>query len=212
MSLNAIIEPMRFELVKASIASLLATERDEQAVLLATAGKTQAEIDNNYDFNVFKDMFALPDAGQLPCVNIYDKGGSFDPSKGYTDSKWHTYELAVDCYSISTAEPDSDADVLAAARLNYLWAQVFQILGSEEHWHKGLKDIVRTTRFTNWQQTIVTMGSNDTAEQILAVQANLELQFEEPTERVLGETLEEIVASLEIDDQFISPFVTALIS
>lgn len=219
MSLRGIIQPMMFDLVKASIASLLVSERDNQLALLATAGKTQDELDNNYDFNVFKDLYRFPDAEDLPMVNIYNANGDFVSGKGknYTDSKWHTYSLAIDCYSISTAEEALGggavrADKLAAARLDYLWAQVFQTLSAEENFYKGLQDVVRSATITNWTQKMVKFGGDEeTAESILAVQAVLELQFEETTEIVTGETLEELVASLEIDDQYISPFYTALI-
>lgn len=203
---------MHFDLVKASIASLLVSERNEQLSLLATAGATQSDIDNNYDFNVFKDMFSFPDASQLPCVNLYNARGTFDSGKSYTDSKWHVYSLAVDIYSISTSEPDADADALASKRLDYLWAQTFQILGSEENWHKGLKDIIRSTKITSWEQKLIKTGGKDTAEAILAIQATLELQFEEPTEIFIGEALETLVASLEINDEFISPYVTVQIT
>ncbi|MFI4894428.1 MAG: hypothetical protein ACIAQ0_13515 [Phycisphaerales bacterium JB058] len=203
---------MNYELVKASIASLLAAERDNQLALATTAGATDDQLANTYNFNVFTDLFALPDASQLPCVNLYNIGGDFDSGQGYTDSKWHVYNLAVDCYSISTAEPDDRADALSAARLDYLWSQVFATLGAEVNWHKGLRDVVRKARFVKWDQKMVGGGTNEVAEQILATQAILELQFEEPTEIVTGETLETIVASLEIDEQFISPFVTASIT
>jgi len=214
MSFADKIPVMKFELVKASIASLLVAERNNQLALLAAPPYelSSTVIDNDYDFNVFKDAFAVPDASELPCINVYNKDGAFDAGKGYTDSKWHTYNLAVDCYSISCAEPEADASKLASARLDYLWGQAFGILSSEENWHKGLKDIIRVARFTDWQQKIVVIGSDEAAEQILTIQSTLELQFEEPTERVSGEPLEELVASLEIDEQFISPFVTKILT
>ena len=175
-----------------SLLPLLATEPALDAVL----GRRDA-------------VLAVPDAAQLPCVNIYNSRASFDSSKSYTDLKYHTYNLAIDCYSVSCAEPGERADFLSAARLDYLWSQVFLTLSAEENWFKGLSAVVKVARFTDWAQKIIDIGSKEAAAQVLAIQSTLELQFEEPTETVLGAPLEEIVTSLEIDDQFISPFITA---
>ena len=209
MSLTAIASPMAYDLVKASIASLLLAERTNQIALLTTAGKTEEEIENDYYFNIFKDLYRLPDASELPAINIYNLGGEFNTGMGrsYTDSKWHTYRLAVDCYSVSCAEDGERADKLAAERLDYLMAQVFFTLGSEENFHKGLKDIVRTAKWLSWEQKKWDVGE-DSAEFILATQGIFELQFAENTQIVTGEPLETIVTNLEIDSQFLSPFIT----
>lgn len=210
MSLNNIIDPMYYSLVKSSIASLMASERNNQLQKLSDAGYDEDDIANNYDFNVFKDLYRFPDASELPMINIYNDNGSFDSNKSYIDSKWHVYRLAVDCYSVSTAEEDDlsvGADQLAAERLDYLWAQAFKTLNCEANFHKGLRDIIRGARFLSWEQKLVKVGSAESAESILAIQAVLELQFEEPTEITTGEQLELLVASLEIDDEYIDPFV-----
>jgi hypothetical protein len=203
-----------------SIASLLATERNNQAALATAAGKTETEISNNYYFNVFKDLYRFPDVSHLPMVNVYNARGDFDSAQSTTASKRHSYNLAIDCYVASTAEVDpSDANVsiradkLTAARLDYLWAQVWGTLMAEQNWHKGLRDLVRVARFTEWEQKRVSMGGEDDgAECVLGIQSILELQFDEKVEIITGEPLEQIVIDLEIDDQFISPFVTANIS
>lgn len=211
MSLSTVITPMYFDLVKASMATLLYNERVNQEALLALAGKTATEIDNDYFFNVYKDKFRLPDASFLPAVNIRNHEGNFGgPSPNIMAGKWHSYFLSVECYSISMAEPDEAADKLAADRLDYLWAQVFKTFESEENFHKGLEGIVRKARFTEWKQNKyeISESDSDTAQVILAIQAIYELQFEEPTEMITGDAFEELVADLEIDDQFISPFVT----
>ena len=211
MSLSAIITPMNFDLVKASMATILYNEMQNQNTLLLADGKTAEEIDNNYFFNVYKDRYRLPDAAYLPAVNIRNHKGTFGvDSPNIMASKWHSYLLSIECYSISTAEPNEAADKLAADRLDYLWAQVFKTFESEENFHKGLRSIVRKARFLDWEQHKYDIkGSDtDTAEVILAIQAIYELQFEEPTEMITGDAFEKLVASLEIDEQFISPFVT----
>ena len=211
MSLSGVIDPMRFELVKASMASLLATERNNQVAILQGQGMPAVEIDNNYYFNVFKDKFRLPDAAELPAVNIRNARGVFGAgSPNILSGKWHTYNVSIECYSISCAEPDEDADKLAAARLDYLFSQVFSTFESEENFYKGLSTIVRSARFLEWEQHQyeISESNTDTAEVILAVRAIYELQFEEPTEMITGDAFEELVASLHIDEEFISPFVT----
>ena len=212
MSLANIIPSMKYELVKASIASLFLTERTNQLALLAAAEISDDVIANDYYFNIFKDLYRLPDASELPAINIYNVGGDFGQGSGrnYLDSKWHTYRLAVDCYAVSCAEEDYSSDKLAAERLDYLFAQAHHILGSEENFHKGLKSIVRTSKMLSWEQKRWNQPEVS-AETFLSIQALFELQFEEPTEIVSGVPLEEIVASLEIDEQFISPFITRLI-
>lgn len=208
MSLSTIIPVMKYDLVKASIASLLLAERTNQIVLLGEAEKTETEIDNGYYFNVFKDLYHLPDASELPAINVYNAGGEFGTGMGknYTDSKWHTYRMGLDCYSISCSEPGSEAYKLAAARLDYLFAQAFHTMNAQANFHKGLKTIVRTAKLLTWEQKNWGVTDNP-AEVILAIQSIFELQFNEPTEIVTGEPLEMLVASLEIDDQFLSPFI-----
>jgi hypothetical protein len=212
MSLGGIITPMNFDLVKAALATLLATERDNQLTLLANAGTPQDEIDNDYYFNVVKDLFRLPDVEELPCVTIYNASGDFGTGMGknYRGSKWHTYQVAIDCYSVSTAEDDARSDKLCAERLDYLWSQVFKSLMSEENFYVGLSSIIRNKEFRNWEQKTVRVG-DETAETILAIQSTLELQFEEGVELITGEAFETLVTSLEIDDQFISPYVQVAI-
>jgi len=203
---------MNFDLVKASMASILYNERLNQEALLATAGKTPTEIDNDYFFNVFKDKFRLPDVEYLPAVNIRNHRGDFGVgmSRNTLANKWHSYYLSIECYSVSAAEPDEAADKLAADRLDYLWAQTFKTFESEENFHKGLRSIIRKSGFVSWEQHKyeVSEANSDTGEVILAIQGIYELQFDEQTEMITGDAFETLVASLEIEEQFINPFVT----
>lgn len=205
----AIIQPMQFELVKAAMATMLAAERDAQLAKLVTAGKTDDEISNFYDYNVFKNRFRFPDTSELPAINIRNHSGKFGvgDGKNYLDSKWHSYLLSIECYSVSTAEPNASADELAAARLDYLFSQAWNTFEAETNFHKGLRSIVRRAGFLEWKQLAVD-DNDSSAECIIAIQGIYELQFEEPTEMMTGEDFEELVASLEIDSQFIDPFVT----
>lgn len=210
--LNSLIQPMYFDLIKASMASLLLNEQVNQEALAVADGKTATEIDNGYFFNVFKDKYRLPDASYLPAVNIRNMDWSYGEgmSDSILSSKWCTYRVSIECYSVSCAEPDEAADKLAADRLDYLWAQVFQTFESEANFDKGLSAIVKRAKFTSAEQNQYEVGvsNSDTAQIILAIQGIYELQFDEPTEMITGDDFEMLVASLEIDDQFISPFVT----
>ena len=206
-----LIPVMKYDLVKAAMASMLATERDNQLTLAAAAGKTEAEVANDYDFNVFKDLYRFPDASQLPAVNIRNHRGAFGQGSPNTmGTRWHGYQVAIECYGISTAEGDERSDKLAADRLDYLFAQVFHTFEAEENFHKGLNTIVRKASFEGWEQHKYEVGGSeeDTAYSILAISAIYDLQFEEPTEIISGVAFEELVANLHIREEFISPFVT----
>lgn len=207
--LQALISPMKFALVKAAIRQLLVTERDNQKSLAPEAGKTAAEIANAYDFTVVQDVFCTPEIGSMPLVNLYNVKGLFDgQGQDYSDGQWETYHLAVDCYAASTAESGSPfyPDQLAANRLDYLWAQVYKTLGAEENYYKGLSSIVKSSRWVKWEQKYV--SKTDSAETILVIQAVLELQFNEPTERLTGEQWEELVINLGLNGTEIAPFLT----
>ena len=179
---------------------------------------TDEYIDNNFYFNVFKDLYRLPDASELPAINIRNHSGKFGAGAGknYLSDKWHSYVVSIECYSISTAEGDSvsntRSDQLSAARLDYLFSQAWNTFEAEANFYKNsaLQSIVRKSGFQHWEQHKypVTGSGTDTAETILAIHGIYELQFAEPTAMVQGVPFEEIVASLEIDEEFISPFVT----
>lgn len=226
MSLG-IISPMNFQLVKAAMATLLVNEMNAQVAAYEAAMTTpevgdpervysDEYIENNVAFNVLLDCYNLPDVSYMPLVNIRNAEGKFGvgAGKNYLDGKWHSYFLSVECYAASaaegTAEDNARADKLAAARLDYLMAQVFGAFEAEENFYKGIKDIVRKAGFVEWKQHKV--SKDDSAETILAISAIYELQFNEPVVKVQGTEFQQLVASLEVDSQFVSPFVTVNIT
>lgn len=205
----SIIQPMNFALAKAAIRRILVAEMLNQCDLAERAGRTEVEIDNAYKFNVLQDVFCTPEVGMMPLVNLYNTKGAFDGlGHDYPDGQWETYLLAVDCYAASAGETGSEffADQLAARRLDYLWAQVYKTLGAEENYYKGLSSIVKSSRWVKWEQKYV--SKTDSAETILVIQAVLELQFNEPTERLTGEQWEELVINLGLNGTEIAPFLT----
>jgi hypothetical protein len=196
------VQLMRYALIKAKIATVLEEEMSSQVVIAAP---------EPVDFKVFTDRMTHPDASDMPCLNIYNDRGAYDRSRSYTDGMHHTYRLNLDLYAQSTQETDAQGDAvgdssqLACAILDYLHSQVYGILRSEHYFTDALLDFIQEAYFTEWVQFKV---KDDAAETVVAIRSTFELQFNEPTEIITGDELQQFVVDLNLNEKFISPFLT----
>ena len=212
--INNLITPMNFTLVQASICELLAKERDKQEEIAFEKGFSEEYIHQNIDFTIYPKRFRIPDVQYMPCVFVYFDNLDFPTGEQSPSNNYALANLNVDYFCCGKAElcrDDSEnffsisADDNAEDRLNYLTAQIYKILFSEQNYRKNtcLVDHVKPKQ---WQRIMAPNELNQAAT-VLGASFTCELGFNEPT--ILNDTIKikELYINLDIRDEFLSPLI-----
>lgn len=214
-TLENLIPPMNFILIKDFIYALLVSERDNQKTIAAAApyNFTDEEIRQRIDFGVYKDTFKAADAEELPAIFIntgdlgYPSNGSYAPVGKYKES----IEFKVACFAVGTAtgadetDPDYTADQNASMRLNYLVSQALGILCASINWKKQAGLLIEVPTLQSIQLVEAPEGKNE-AEVIMGREITFMLRTTEKFEAAPTIPLKEIYGTLQIEDGNIDPF------
>ena len=216
-----IITPMAFSLVRDSICELLATERDNQERIALEKGYSQEQVFQELDFVIFPKRFRIPNVKDMPCVFVYFDRMEFPEDGQFPNENYAHGNLQVDYYCMgeSTTLTDSEtgdtmtipADSMAEDRLNYLSAQLYKILCSEENFCKGTKKIVSHVRLKSWQR-IITPEELNQAATVLGGSFSFEIGFNEPAYYNNAKVIKEFYTTLKIRDEFIDPFIRVVLN
>lgn len=220
MTISSIITPMNFSLVRDAICQLLKNERDAQKELARKTGADENWISQIIDFTIYPKRFRLPDASDLPCVFVYFNELNFPESGQDIQENSCFGNLRIEYYTTGKAETGVDesgnkifirtADENAEDRLNYLTAQIYKTLCNESNVRKGTNDLVSHTIIKKWERTSSPEGRN-TAETVLGAAFTLELGFDEPTYYAETHEIKEFYFTLDIQEEFIDPFVRVIL-
>ena len=220
MTLSTIITPMNFSLVRDAICQLVANERDNQIKLAQKSEATSNWISQTIDFTVYPKRFRFPDVCDMPCVYIYFNEIEFPESGQDIYLNEALANLRLEYYAVGKAEHGRDekgtevlictADENAEDRLNYLTAQLYKILCCEANVRKGTNGLVGHSRVKKWER-IFSPEDKNSAETILGAAFTLELGFSEPTYYAQTHEIKEFYTTLDIQDEFIDPFVRVIL-
>lgn len=220
MTIPSIITPMKFSLVRDAICQLLKNERDAQEELARKTGADENWISQIIDFTIYPKRFRLPDVSDMPCVFVYFNEINFPEGGQDIFENSATGTLRVEYYATGISETGVDesgnkffirtADENAEDRLNYLTAQIYKILCNESNVRKGTNDIVSHTLIKKWER-ILTPEDKNTAETVLGAAFTFELGFDEPTYYVETQEIREFYTTLDIQEEFIDPFVRVIL-
>jgi len=211
---------MNFSLVRDAICQLLKNERDAQVELARKTEAGEKWISQIIDFTIYPKRFRLPDVSDMPCVFVY-----FNEMK-FPESEQDVYEngclgtLRVEYYTTGKAETGVDksgnkifirtADENAEDRLSYLTAQIYKILCNESNVRKGTNDLVVHSSIKKWER-ILAPDEKNTAETVLGAAFTFEIGFNEPTYYAETRKIQEFYFTLDIQDEFIDPFVRVIL-
>lgn len=212
----SIITSMNFTPIRDAICQHIANCRDNQIVIAQNAGLTELQIEQNIKFTVFPKRFRYPDVSEMPCVFVYFNEMTFpeDEQDIYDNAAMATLQVeyyAVGCDEVNDNGEIVNADTNAEDRLNYLTAQLYKILCSEEtNVYKATNRLIKTFRVRSWKRT-TTPDADNTVGTVLGAVFEFEVGFDEPTYYTQTHKLEEFYTTLNIQDEYISPFVRVLL-
>lgn len=210
---------MVFTMVRDSICQYLANERDNQERLALAAGKTQDEVLQEIDFTIYPKRFRIPDVSEMPCVYVYFSRIEYPQDEQAINGNYALANLQVDyyCCGQTTHKRNNNGDKItitadenAEDRLNYLSAQLYKILCSEQSVCMGTNKVVTHSRLKSWQR-IISPDELNQAATVLGGSFEFELGFDEPTYYNNLVEIREFYTKLGIKDEFIDPFVRVLL-
>lgn len=212
----SIITSMNFTPIRDAICQHIANCRDSQILIAQNAGLTENQIEQNIDFTVFPKRFRYPDVSEMPCVFVYFNEMTFPEDEQDIYDNAATAILQVEYYTVGCDEVNAkgetvNADANAEDRLNYLTAQLYKILCSEEtNVYKATNRVIKTWRVRSWKRT-TTPDADNTVGTVLGAVFEFEVGFDEPTYYTQTYNLEEFYTTLNIQEEYISPFVRILL-
>lgn len=215
--ISTIITPMNFTLARDFICQHLANERENQKKLALQMGAEENWVLQNIDFVIFPKRFRYPDVEDMPCVYVYFNEMAFPESGQDAYNNEADANLVVDFFTVGlNDEADSvnerTADENAEDRLEYLSAQVYKMLCSEEsNIYAATGKLVRGLTLKDWKR-IKTPDNDNTAGTILGARFEFNVQFAEPTYYAKTYEIKELYVSLNVNNQFISPFVRHILN
>jgi len=120
--------------LEGAIYDILKAEESNQEVLALEAGKTPEEVESNIKFSVVMGESDPKPSSKMPLVNVF-----FPISSATIDDDTTTtfdYTIYIDMYIEKGDSTDDEnnlylADYQANQRINYLYSQIFRILGSQ---------------------------------------------------------------------------------
>lgn len=217
---NEIIQPMAMTIVRDAICQLLASERDKQIKIAQAQGMSDDEIANLIDFVIYPKRLTFPDVSGMPCVFVYFNQVDFPADQQDIYENYAIANLQLEFYAAGKTETGRDSkgnkyiiktdEENAEDRLNYLSAQLYKILNCERNVSKGTDGLVTHSIVRKWER-IKSPEDENSAVYVLGAAYTLELGFSEPTSYLEAAKIKELYMTLDIQDQYIDPFVRIIL-
>lgn len=217
---NEIIQPMAMTIVRDAICQLLASERDKQIEIAHTQGMSDDEIANLIDFVIYPKRLTFPDISGMPCVFVYFNQVDFPADQQDIYENYAIANLQLEFYAAGKTETGRDLkgnkyiiktdEENAEDRLSYLSAQLYKILNCERNVSKGTDGLVTHSIVRKWER-IKSPEDENSAVCVLGAAYTLELGFSEPTSYLEAAKIKELYTTLDIQDQYIDPFVRIIL-
>mgnify|MGYP006955107181 FL=1 len=217
---NEIIQPMAMTIVRDAICQLLASERDKQIKIAQAQGMSDDEIANLIDFVIYPKRLTFPDVSGMPCVFVYFNQVDFPADQQDIYENYAIANLQLEFYAAGKTETGRDSEgnkyiiktdeENAEDRLSYLSAQLYKILNCERNVSKGTDGLVTHSIVRKWER-IKSPEDENSAVCVLGAAYTLELGFSEPTSYLEAAKIKELYVTLDIQDQYIDPFVRIIL-
>lgn len=217
---NEIIQPMAMTIVRDAICQLLASERDKQIKIAQAQGMSDDEIANLIDFVIYPKRLTFPDISGMPCVFVYFNQVDFPADQQDIYENYAIANLQLEFYAAGKTETGRDSEgnkyiiktdeENAEDRLSYLSAQLYKILNCERNVSKGTDGLVTHSIVRKWER-IKSPEDENSAVCVLGAAYTLELGFSEPTSYLEAAKIKELYITLDIQDQYIDPFVRIIL-
>lgn len=217
---NEIIQPMAMTIVRDTICQLLASERDKQIKIAQAQGMSDDEIANLIDFVIYPKRLTFPDVSGMPCVFVYFNQVDFPADQQDIYENYAIANLQLEFYAAGKTETGRDSEgnkyiiktdeENAEDRLSYLSAQLYKILNCERNVSKGTDGLVTHSIVRKWER-IKSPEDENSAVCVLGAAYTLELGFSEPTSYLEAAKIKELYITLDIQDQYIDPFVRIIL-
>ena len=217
---NEIIQPMAMTIVRDAICQLLASERDKQIKIAQAQGMSDDEIANLIDFVIYPKRLTFPDVSGMPCVFVYFNQVDFPADQQDIYENYAIANLQLEFYAAGKTETGRDSEgnkyiiktdeENAEDRLSYLSAQLYKILNCERNVSKGTDGFVTHSIVRKWER-IKSPEDENSAVCVLGAAYTLELGFSEPTSYLEAAKIKELYITLDIQDQYIDPFVRIIL-
>ena len=217
---NEIIQPMAMTIVRDAICQLLASERDKQIKIAEAQGMSDDEIANLIDFVIYPKRLTFPDVSGMPCVFVYFNQVDFPADQQDIYENYAIANLQLEFYAAGKTETGRDSkgnkyiiktdEENAEDRLSYLSAQLYKILNCERNVSKGTEGLVSHSIVRKWER-IKSPEDENSAVCVLGAAYTLELGFSEPTSYLEAAKIKELYMTLDIQDQYIDPFVRIIL-
>lgn len=217
---NEIIQPMAMTIVRDAICQLLASERDKQIKIAQAQGMSDDEIANLIDFVIYPKRLTFPDVSGMPCVFVYFNQVDFPADQQDIYENYAIANLQLEFYAAGKTETGRDSkgnkyiiktdEENAEDRLSYLSAQLYKILNCERNVSKGTDGLVTHSIVRKWER-IKSPEDENSAVCVLGAAYTLELGFSEPTSYLEAAKIKELYMTLDIQDQYIDPFVRIIL-
>lgn len=212
--IKSIITPMNFTIVRDAIVQHLVNVRDNQKQLAINSGATEEWVNQIINFIVFPKRFRFPDVEDMPCVFVYFNEMNFPEDEQDVYNNEVVGNLVVEYYAVGLNEETEEktADSNADDRLNYLTAQLYKILCSEEtNLYTATNRLIKGFRLKSWKR-VVSPENDNTAGTVLGAKFEFEVEFSEPTYYTNTTEIKEFYTKLGIRGENIDPFVREILN
>ena len=178
------------------------------------------EIANLIDFVIYPKRLTFPDVSGMPCVFVYFNQVDFPADQQDIYENYAIANLQLEFYAAGKTETGRDSEgnkyiiktdeENAEDRLSYLSAQLYKILNCERNVSKGTDGLVTHSIVRKWER-IKSPEDENSAVCVLGAAYTLELGFSEPTSYLEAAKIKELYITLDIQDQYIDPFVRIIL-
>lgn len=205
------ITPMNFSIIRDVICEHLARVRDNQIQLVRNKKYSEDKISQEYDFTIYPKRYRFPDISEMPCVYVLFNEISFPDDEQDAFEYPASGTLHIEYYAVGENTELLTADENASDRLEYLTAQIFKAICSEEtNIYKATKNLVKGFTAKHWKR-IQTPDEVNEARTVLGALLEFEVEFEEPTYYANTVKIKELYETLKIREEFISPLIRRIL-
>ena len=209
---DELIPPMMQTFAVDLIAEIISSERDNQIAIARKLGKEKDWIRRCIDFEVKNHEFRSPHIHEMACVYIYFERSDYDGNQ--TMSKLpSTNQLVIEAYAYGDnklndkCSVEMSADVIADVRLDYLVAQLKQIMMSEAAENIRIKSGISSTILKSTERIFYPEKEN-MAQSAIGQKIIFELEFDEKTKYLTGTQIKELYIQNHIRDAIVSVLIT----
>lgn len=211
---NNLITPSKRTFAVDLIAEIIASERDNQINIAKTLGKPETWIDKNIFFNVNNHEFRSAEVSEMPSIYLYFDRTDYENRQSMSKLPSKN-QLIVEAFASGQNKTDNDGNIIMSAdaaadyRLEYLQAQVVQIMMSEMAENIRCRAGISSTIIKSVERTYYPEKDN-TTESVVSSKLVFEIEFEEKAKYLTTTEIKELYIANHIRDELVSVLIKEL--